>query len=277
MPNSSPPAPDSRAKRPAFVTGASSGIGAEFVRKLAARGHGIVMVGRRRERLDAVAHEVRQRYGVDVDLQSADLSDEEQLERLEKLIEERGPLDYLVNNAGFGTTGRFASIERAKQLAMLRVHVEASVRLTHAALPAMTKAGSGAIINVSSIAGFIRAPGNTLYCATKAFLNPFSESLALEVRRHGVRVQALCPGYTVTDFHDREDFADWRRDSVPRWMWMTASDVVDISLKNLARGEVVCVAGLRYRLLAVFLRSRLLFRVLRPFVRRRASTMDKDR
>ena len=235
------------------------------------------MVGRRKERLDAVAQEVRQQYGVDVDVQIADLSDEKQLERLEKLIEERGPFDYLVNNAGFGTTGRFASVERAKQLAMLRVHAEATVRLTHAALPAMIKAGRGAVINVSSVAGFIRSPGSTLYCATKAFLNSFSESLALEVRRQGVRVQALCPGFTVTDFHERDDFADWRRDSVPRWMWMTASDVVDISLKSLPRGDAVCVAGLRYRLLVVFLRSRLLFRIMRPFVRRRASTRDKDR
>lgn len=253
----------------ALITGASSGIGAEFARKLAARGHNLVLVGRRKERLEAVAGEVRQRFGVDAEVVVADLADQNQLERLEGIIDQRGAFDFLVNNAGFGTTGRFAAVEREKHLAMLRVHAEAMVRFTHAVLPAMKTAGRGTIINVSSVAGLLKLPGSTLYVATKAFINSFSESLALEVRRYGVRVQALCPGFTVTEFHDREEFANWRRDSVPKMLWMDVGDVVDLSLEAVGRGPVVFVAGFRYKLFVLLARNRAISKMLRPLVRKR--------
>ena len=127
------------------------------------------------------------------------------------------------------------------------------------------------MLDHSSVAGLLRLPGSTLYVATKAFINSFSESLALEVRRYGVKVQALCPGFTVTEFHDREEFANWRRDSVPTMLWMDAGDVVDLSLEGVARGPVVFVAGFRYKLFVLLARNRAISRMLRPLVRKRES------
>ena len=254
---------------PALITGASAGIGAGFARKLAARGHDLVLTARRKDRLDAVAADIRDCSGVRVDVVVGYLSAPSDNKRLERLIEERGPFDFLINNAGFGTTGHFTPVKRNKHLDMLRVHAEATMRFTHAALPAMLAARRGSIINVSSVAGIIRVPGSTTYCSTKAFLNAFSETLAIELEGTGVRVQALCPGFTVTEFHDREEFVQFKRSSVPRYMWMTVHDVVSISLRDLARGKVICVAGLRYKLLVLLARRPWLLKVFRPLIRSR--------
>ncbi len=249
---------------PALITGASSGIGAVFARKLAARGHDVILVARRKDRLESLADELRDEFGVGARAVAADLSNQSDLERLEALIRGR-PVEFLVNNAGFGTGGKFAVVELAKNLGMLRVHCEAPVRLSYAAVPGMVAAKRGAIINVSSVAGIVRVPGSTMYCSTKAFLNAFSETLSLELHGTGVRVQALCPGFTYTEFHDTPEFAEkFDRRSIPKRLWLSADRVVDMSFQALERNKVICVTGWKYRLLVAVSRTGF----LKPWIKR---------
>jgi hypothetical protein len=220
-----------------------------FARKLAARGHDVILVARRKDRLESLAEQLREEFGVGARAVVADLSNQLDLERLEVLVRGR-PVEFLVNNAGFGTGGKFADVELAKNLGMLRVHCEATVRLCHAAVPGMVAAKRGAIVNVSSVAGIVRVPGSTMYCSTKAFLNAFSETLSLELQGTGVRVQALCPGFTYTEFHDTPEFAEkFDRRSISKFLWLSADQVVDMSFRALDRDRVICVTGWKYRLL----------------------------
>lgn len=232
----------------AVVTGASSGIGAVFARRLAARGYDIIAHGRREEMLRFLCGELRERYNVRAEFIIAELSDQAQLASLERTIRDTSDLAFLVNNAGHGTVLRFHEEPVQSQDGMVRTHVNATVRLTHAALPAMLSRGSGTIVNVSSVAGFLISPGSAIYCATKAFLNSFSESLHLELRGTGVRVQALCPGFTTSDFHKRLGY-DTTQPSFRRFM--SAERVVDTSFKALERGTVVCIPGWQYKIAAL--------------------------
>ncbi|GIV59641.1 MAG: hypothetical protein KatS3mg043_0730 [Rhodothermaceae bacterium] len=191
--------------RTALITGASSGIGAGFARRLAERGYNLILVARRADRLAELAEELQTRHGIEAEGLPADLATDEGIRRVEARIVDCDTLDLLVNNAGFGTTGRFAEIDLAPQLAMIHVHVIAPVRLIRAALPGMMARGAGGIINVSSVSAFWPNAGSATYSATKAYLNAFSEALAHELRGTGVTVQALCPGFTRTEFHDTED------------------------------------------------------------------------
>ncbi len=159
-------------------------------------------------------------------------------------------LELLVNNAGFGTTGPFATLDPDREEAEIRLNVIALVRLTRAALPGMIARGRGAIINVSSLAAFVPGPYDAAYGATKAFVNSFTEALHEEIRDTGVRVQALCPGFTHTEFQQRAGIDVSR---LPAWVWMTPEAVVDASLSALQRGQVVCVPGLVNRLLAMLI------------------------
>jgi short-subunit dehydrogenase len=159
----------------------------------------------------------------------------------------------LVNNAGFGTAGQFATIDLARQMDMIHVHLLASVRLTRAVLPGMIARNRGAIINVSSMAGFVPLPENVTYCATKAYLNSFSQALQIELAGTGVQVQALCPGFTYTEFHGPPGPTGYNRGFIPKALWMSAEDVVDGSLKALERDKIVYVPGLKNRLLAMII------------------------
>ena len=158
-----------------------------------------------------------------------------------------------MNNAGFGSRGYLYEADPAGQEAMHRLHVLATVRLTQAALPGMVARNRGAIINVASVAGFIQGPGNVSYCATKAWMNSFSEGLAMELAgiRSAVTVQALCPGYTYSEFHD---VAGMDRNEVPRSLWMDAAFVVAESLRGLDRGRLFVIPGWRYRLIVLLIR-----------------------
>ena len=249
----------------ALITGASSGIGAVFARRLAGMGHGVILVARRRDRLETLAGELREQFGVETQVVVADLANPTDIETVEQLVQQCPNLEYLVNNAGFGTGGRFAKVALTRSLDMLRVHCEAAVRLCHAAVPGMVAAKHGAIINVSSVAGIIRAPGSTMYCSTKAFLNAFSETLSMELWSTGVRVQALCPGFTYTEFHDTPELADsFDRSEIPSFLWLSADRVVNMSLRALKHNRVICVTGLRYKILIAILRNRW----LRPIIKR---------
>jgi uncharacterized protein len=161
-----------------------------------------------------------------------------------------------------------ADASPARQEAMLRLHTLAPMRLSQAALPILMKKRGGAIVNVSSVASFVYSPGNVNYCASKAYLTNFSEGLGAELRGSGVRVQALCPGFTHSEFHDRME-ADPR--VIPKWMWLSAEKVVRTSLRNLNRnGSVICVPGLRYKMMVLALRH--MPRGLIGWVARRRST-----
>ena len=256
----------------ALITGASSGIGATFARRLARMGHGVILVARRRDRLEALARELEEQFEIETEVVAADLANSTEIETVVQVVQARPNLEYLVNNAGFGTVGRFPKVPLTRNLDMLRVHCEAAVRLCHAAVPGMVAAKRGAIINVSSVAGFLRAPGNTMYCSTKAFLNTFSESLSMELWNTGVRVQALCPGFTYTEFHDTPELADkFDRSDIPSFLWLSADRVVDMSLRALKRNHVICVTGWRYKMLIPILRNRW----LRPIIKRASKKREQ--
>ncbi|HLK63961.1 MAG TPA: SDR family oxidoreductase [Bryobacteraceae bacterium] len=236
-------------KPAALVTGASSGIGATFARRLARDGYRLIVVARRRERLESLARELGNAESL-----TADLTNDEQLARVEDRIAQEPRLELLVNNAGFGTVGRFFEIPVEGQDQMHRLHVMATMRLSHAALRAMVPRGRGAVINVSSVAGFGNSPKNVSYCATKAWMNCFTEGLNLDLKSAGspVKVQCLCPGFTLSEFHD---VIQMDRGNIPGWLWTRAEDVVDASLRGLARGKLFVVPGGFYKTLALFQRS----------------------
>lgn len=237
----------------ALITGASSGIGAAFARQLAAKGYNLLLAARRAERLAALAGELEQAHAINAEIQVVDLADPAAVEGLARRVAQLETLTLLVNNAGFGTTGPFVQNTPAGQLDMVQVHVLAAVRLTRAALPGMIARGRGGIINVSSMAGFVPMPGNVTYCATKAYLTSFSQALQIELAGSGVQAQALCPGFTHTEFHSAMTAGRYDHARIPNWMWMPADAVVAGSLRALERGRVVYIPGFKNRLLAALI------------------------
>jgi short-subunit dehydrogenase len=240
----------SKASRPvALITGASSGIGEVFARKLAARGYDLILVARREDRLCALAASL----GLNAQVIAADLTDGDGLKSVENAIRACPRLELLVNDAGFGTMKRFWVAELSGQEQMHKLHVMAVVRLTHTALRSMVERGHGAVINVSSVAAFGQTEGNVSYCATKAWMNAFTQGLDMELRGAGskVQVQALCPGYTLSEFHDTLGVD---RRNIPGFLWMRAEDVVDASLRGLDRREVIVIPGFVYKIASAFLR-----------------------
>lgn len=241
------------ASRPlAVVTGASAGIGHEFCRRLAARGYDLIVVARNASRLEDLKRDLESRHGISVEVFPADLTIDTDVSLVAERLTRSPQLFLLVNNAGFGAQGPLADASPALQEAMLRLHVVAPMRLTQAALPVLLRNAGGTIVNVSSVASFLYSANNVNYCATKAYLTTFSEGLAAELAGSGVRVQALCPGFTHSEFHKRMEVDIG---NVPAWMWMSAGRVVESSLRSVERGgPVVCVPGLRYKVIVFLLR-----------------------
>jgi len=239
----------------ALITGASSGIGRAFAEQLAAQGLNLILVARRQELLETFARESRQKYEVDVELIVADLATKQGLRHVEQRISEKNDLIYLINNAGFGIPGLFVDIPLENHLAMLRVHAEATTRFCHAALHGMLAVNQGVLINVSSMAAFLPSPASVMYCATKTYLNTFSIALQKQLRHTHIKVQALCPGYTYSGFHDTPEYAQFNRSKIPKWAWMTSEEVTKRSLQALHHKRVVFVPGLFNRVVAYLLRN----------------------
>lgn len=218
----------------ALVTGASAGLGESYVRQLAGRCDSIVVVARRDDRLRELAASLTDQCAVEILM--ADLGGLEGQARVVEAIRQGPPLDLLVNNAGFSTLGPYASSELDDELAMLRLHNEATMVLTRAALPAMIERGRGSVINVASIAGLLSTPNVAVYGATKAFLVSFSRALRDELKATGLRVQCLCPGYTRSEIHSRTTMRDFNVEIVPDKLWMEADTVVQESLAAINNG-----------------------------------------
>lgn len=230
----------------ALITGASAGLGAEYARQLAARGEALVLVARRAEALELVAAELRAVHGVAVEVLPADLTDEADVARVAaRLGDESAPVDLLINNAGYGLGLDFARNAIADEAAHLRIHVEAPLRLSHAAYRAMLARGHGRVINIASVAGFL--PRST-YGAVKGFLIQFSRWANVKYGPRGVTTTAVCPGFTHTDFHERMGLPPGQ-EGVMRGMWLDARDVVRISLRAADRGRALSIPSLRYRLI----------------------------
>lgn len=232
----------------AVVTGASSGIGEVFARKLAV-GHDLLLIARRRERLEALAAELAGQWGGRVEVLEADLATEAGVAAAAERIAAEANLDLLVNNAGFGVSGSFWETDLGRQEEMHRLHVMAVVRLCHAALQKMVARNSGGIINVASVASFVHAPGSASYGATKAWMTHFTEGLSLDLKAAGsaVQVQALCPGFTYSEFHDV--LGRDRAKLAPKAWWLDTEFVVEESLQGLRGGKLFVVPDWKYRAL----------------------------
>lgn len=227
----------------ALITGASAGLGAEFARQLARRRADLVLVARSEDALSVLAADLRSEHGVAVEVLVADLADDAGVTKVaDRLRDTRDPVDLLVNNAGFGLPLQFADNDIDDEVRHLRVHVEASMRLMHAALQTMRGRG-GRIINVASVAGFI---SRSTYSACKSWLIDFSRWANAEYSRDGVTVTALCPGFTHTTFHERMGLAVGQ-EGVPAVLWLDARDVVRAGLRDAALGRSVSIPSLRYK------------------------------
>jgi short-subunit dehydrogenase len=243
-------------RRLALVTGASAGIGAAFARVLASYGYDIALTGRRADRLEKLAEEIRLRAGVETFVIAADLADPEGPGRiLDHLTAHGRGVDFLVNNAGYGLPGAYAETRWTDQAAFLQVMLHAPCELAHRVLPGMIAHRFGRIVNVSSLAGLIPgAAGHTLYGATKSFLIKFSQSLHLETRDEGVHVSALCPGFTYSEFHDVNGTRAMVSASIPAWAWLEAEEVAAAGYEAVEANRPVCVPGAVNKAAAAFAR-----------------------
>lgn len=237
-----------------------------------------MLVARREDRLKVISKELRAKHGTNCEVIVADLASDADLARVEQRIRNTPNLEFLVNNAGFGTLQKFWEEPLEGQDKMHRVHVLATMRLTHEALPGMIARKKGYLINVSSVSGFIREGGGVSYPATKAWINRFTEALAGELRaaNASVRVQALCPGFTYTEFHD---VLEMDRSFVGKDWWLPAEFVVDESLAGIDRGELFVIPGTRYKVLSWCLRilPKATIRLLMPKgVKNRAKFVKQD-
>ena len=233
----------------ALITGATAGIGATFAVKLARAGHDVVLVARDAGRLAETAEKLSAEYGVVAETLTADLSTEAGIAAVEaRLADSSRPVDLLINNAGFGNRGAYLTVPLQGELDMLKVHVEAVLRLTGAALPGMIERGRGGVVNVASVAAFL--PRGT-YGASKAWVVSFTQGAARDLGDSGVRLMALCPGFTRTEFHQR---AGMGTSNIPAWGWLSAERVVNEAMRDLARGRSLSVPGKRYKLVVALAR-----------------------
>jgi short-subunit dehydrogenase len=248
----------------ALVTGASSGIGAEFTEQLAKQGYDLILVARDSSRLHERAQELTNRYNITCEVLVADLSIRSEVKRVEDRLA-AGGIEFLVNNAGFGLNKRFADGDIEHESANLEVLVHAVMRLTYAALPFMREQQKGYIVNVSSVASWIA--GGT-YSASKSWVTIFSEYLSVDMARDGINVTALAPGFTHTEFHQR---GKMNMSGIPKSLWLNVDHVVAAGIRAVQRNQAIAIPGRQYRLLTLLIRHlpRSLVRKVGIGVRRR--------
>lgn len=235
----------------ALITGASSGLGSEYARQLAARGADLVLVARDKAALAELATQLRARHGVEVEVLAVDLLAPRQLEKVtRRLSDPDRPIEMLVNNAGFGLPLDFARNDIDDEVNHLHLHVEVPMRLTHAALGPMLQRGHGRVVNVASVAAYL--PRGT-YGAVKGWLVSFSRWANGMYAPRGVTLTAVCPGFTHTSFHERMGLPPGQ-EGIPGWMWLDARDVVAESLRAAARGKSVSIPSLRYKAIVALTR-----------------------
>ena len=235
----------------ALITGASSGLGAEYARQLAARGDALILVARDEQALEELAGALRGAHGVHVEVLAVDLLDPHGLERVAARLGNREqPVDMLVNNAGFGLPLAFERNDVEAETRHLRLHDEVPMRLMHAALQGMLERGRGRIVNVASVAAFI--PRST-YSAAKQWLVGFSRWANARYSPQGVTVTAVCPGFTHTSFHERLGLPPGK-EGVPGWMWLDSPKVIAESLRDVDRGRSISIPSFRYKALATIAR-----------------------
>jgi hypothetical protein len=232
----------------ALITGASAGLGSEFARALAAQGADLILTARREERLAALAQQLQSAHGTHTDFLAADLATDAGVAAVKAKIVATPNLRWLINNAGFGVPGRFHTVAINDLDRMHRLHVLAPLQLTHAALGGMVARDTGAIINVASVVSFLLTAGSVGYASTKSWLHVLSEGIYLELQgsRSNVRIQSLCPGYTVTEFHD---VIGMDRSLIPKFLWLDARFVVRESLQALERNDLLVIPSWKYRLI----------------------------
>ena len=257
----------SRARGLAIVTGAAGGLGSAFARKLATLGYRLLLVDRRQEPLERLCESLVDNCRVSAEPFVADFSRREDTDQLTKLVSQISDLDLLVNNAGFGTLDYFVDTDPELLRSMIDVHVMAPMMLTRAVLPRMLERNSGGIINVSSVSAWFQSAGNAHYGSTKICLAAFTMSLSEELRGTQVRVQALCPGFVRTQFHNTECMKGFSRVAPSARMWATAEKVVDCSLHRLSRGQVVVIPGYGYRVIGRLAQMPLLQPIMRRIAR----------
>lgn len=228
----------------ALITGASSGIGAAFARELARRHYNLILVARSPDPLNTLAQQLRNEYPIQVEVIIQDLEQPQAATRVYQTVKDRGlTIDLLINNAGCGDYGPFASRRRSRQLEMIHLNIAALVELTHCVLPEMQQRRSGSIINVASIAGFQPLPYLSVYAASKAFVLSFSEALWSENIEFNLRIQALCPGPTYSNFFQKAGFPDPLKNTDKRVTIIPPETVVQDSLRGLEKNQPVVVTG----------------------------------
>ncbi len=232
----------------ALITGASSGIGEAYANRFASLGCSLVLVARNITKLNDVASDIKKSYGVQVEVIDADLSDDSDVKRVEESINQNENIVALINCAGFALRKHFIEQDLNKQLSMIQLHILTSTHLTHAAIPKMIKNNRGIIINVSSLLSLMTLNNNVVHCATKAYLNRFSQNLAMELCDKNIKVQALNPGYTITNFHSTEEFKGVKK-NYPKLFTMTTDELVDKSIDALKKRRVIVVPGIANQML----------------------------
>lgn len=235
--------PDPSPQSTCLVTGASAGIGAEIARELARRGLGVTLAARREERLRELAEELSGEHGVRTETVSVDVSEVDARKKLKAELDERGlTVEVLVNNAGYGSGGKFTRLDADDEAAMIRTNVEAVIALTGIFLPGMVERGRGAILNLASLIAFQPVPFQATYGASKAAVLSFSEAIHEELRGTGVTITAVCPGPVRTEFGEQGGFGG-ADDKIPNFVWLEADKVAADAVEGLDSGERVVVPG----------------------------------
>ncbi|HQZ14673.1 MAG TPA: SDR family oxidoreductase [Acidimicrobiia bacterium] len=235
-----------------LITGSSSGIGESLAFQAAQRKHNLVLVARRKEKLDQIAEKLTSEFGIEVEVIAADLTDSKGIKLVEKRILDGG-IDILINNAGFGSSGPFVELEVANELNEIDLNVRALVQLSHAAAKTMLEKNLGTIVNISSIASYMPMTGNAVYGATKAFVTSFSHALREELGESGINVMVVCPGMTETEFFERSNWEGANKESpYPHFLWQTSGQVAKLVFSGIDKQRTVVVPGFANKLAAAF-------------------------